>query len=369
MGGLPALKSQIGDYGIPYQTIIALLSLMRFNPILMYKAVSILFDFILAALTALVVYRFSRKTSYIAPYVAAYGLVLLSPLTVWNSSVWGQCDSMYVAFCVAAILLYEHKHPYGAFIAFGFAFAFKLQAVFLMPYLGYKILSEDKWHRLFGLLLIPFPLFLLSIPAIAFGRPISGILGGYLHQLSEYKVMYANAPSFWAFGANLSFSKQEGYWQSANKYAVLLTFVVLLLILIMGLCFNKRRHVDHAPLMIAYIFAHTCVFFLPSMHERYGFLAEILIIALTVLDIDFLPSAVFLYAASIMSYGNALFGGGVNPILVSTLSGLSLCYAFYIYARRYGYSLFHIRRDLGSDKGSMTDSTVVEQITENRNRK
>lgn len=336
-GGLHALSSQVGDYGVPYQTIIALFTYLPYSPLLLYKVLSIIFDFILAILAAVLVYKERQGKCFIQPYVAVYGLILLSPLVVWNSSVWGQCDSMYAAFCIASILLYEHGHPYWAFVLFGFAFAFKLQSVFLLPYFGYKILSEDKWHRLAGFCLVPLPLIVLSVPAVLYGRPVAGIFDAYLYQVSEYKAMYANAPSVWAFGANVAFNDQYSYWQACNKYALIIALLVLLLMLIVEVKSEMRKSVRFDGIIVSYLSVHAAVIFLPSMHERYAFLAEILLAVLVVLDSSFVPSLISLWLASIMGYGQFLFGGTYNGLLASVLSVAAFMYSFYLYIDKHGW--------------------------------
>ena len=42
-GGLKALSQQVGDYNIPYQTIIALFTYTSIDPVIAYKSLSILF--------------------------------------------------------------------------------------------------------------------------------------------------------------------------------------------------------------------------------------------------------------------------------------------------------------------------------------
>lgn len=46
-GGLSALSNQVGDYGLLYQTIIALMTYVEMNPVYLYKLLSVIFDFCL----------------------------------------------------------------------------------------------------------------------------------------------------------------------------------------------------------------------------------------------------------------------------------------------------------------------------------
>lgn len=56
------LATQVGNYNIPYQVIIYLMTLLPLNALYAYKIVSIIFDFVLAISTAMLVYSFAKIT-------------------------------------------------------------------------------------------------------------------------------------------------------------------------------------------------------------------------------------------------------------------------------------------------------------------
>ena len=107
----------------------------------MYKIVSIVFDFVLAVTIGLFVCSFAypkeRKSleqkliSY--GFVIPYGAVLFTPTVFINSGIWGQCDVIYSTFVILALYKLYHKKYLPAFILLGVGFAFKLQAVFVLP--------------------------------------------------------------------------------------------------------------------------------------------------------------------------------------------------------------------------------------------
>ena len=48
-GGIRALEHQVGNYNIPYQILIALLTYLPFKELYLYKGLSIIFDYLIAA--------------------------------------------------------------------------------------------------------------------------------------------------------------------------------------------------------------------------------------------------------------------------------------------------------------------------------
>ena len=102
-GHLAALADDsFSNYNTPYLVILALASYLPIQPIVAVKAISILGDLALAGVGAAIVARL-RPQSFRTP-VAAFGAVFLLPTVVMNSGVWGQCDSLYAACCLAAVL-------------------------------------------------------------------------------------------------------------------------------------------------------------------------------------------------------------------------------------------------------------------------
>ena len=88
LGGVAALEYQIGDYNVLYQTIIALITYIDCNPVFMYKCISILFDYTLAASTAWFVSKITNNKIFEIQFNIIYGAVLFLPTVLLNSSCW-----------------------------------------------------------------------------------------------------------------------------------------------------------------------------------------------------------------------------------------------------------------------------------------
>ena len=90
------LATQVGNYNIPYQVIIYLMTLLQLKSLYAYKIVSIIFDFVLAISTAMLVYSFAKNNRRLKA-ILTYSAVLLSATVIFNSSFWAQCDSIYTS--------------------------------------------------------------------------------------------------------------------------------------------------------------------------------------------------------------------------------------------------------------------------------
>ena len=278
-GGFAALKSPIGDYNIPYQFLIALMTYIKVKPLYLFKILSCIFDFLLAIYSGKFVYYISSERTGTSrsfkdaisnmTFVLPYGVVLLLPTVVFNSALWGQCDAIYVFFIVLSLFLVYRNSYFLSFVFLGCAFAFKLQTVFILPFFFYLYFREKKFSILF-LLFLPLVDILLSIPSLCMGLRFSKLIDVYINQADAYHYVYLNYPSFWAMiGDNYDYLK-------------FVAIIVTLIILFVGLLYVIRKKVDLKSsdnfLSLACWSVWTCVLFLPSMHERYAYLVEVLIV-------------------------------------------------------------------------------------------
>ncbi len=126
--------------------------------------------------------------------VAASALLL--PSVVLNSSYWGQCDVIFVCFIVWALCYLLQDKFTKAFIFLGLSFAFKLQVVFILPFVVYYCWYKKK-IELTKLTFLPAIGFLMSVPAIFMGRRWYDFVMVYVAQGDNYRYMSLNAPNLW----------------------------------------------------------------------------------------------------------------------------------------------------------------------------
>lgn len=297
--GSQALNTQVGDYNIPYQFIIFILTKFQFPAILAYKFISIFFDYLTAIMAGLISILLNRNSPNKHIYfIMCYSFVLFSPLVIFNSSFWGQADSIYSFFAIASLYFILKKQTLVSFIMLGIAFAFKLQTIFLLP-IFILIYVIKRNYSLIYFAIIPIMMYFLSIPGLLAGRNFLSPFTIYLNQTSTYKSMSMNTPNFWAL-----FNLKD--YLHLHIFATLLSLGIIILGL--GYIWITNSNIANNSIVALAIWCiWTCVMFMPSMHERYNYIAEILVLVLCTYKSKYFSLAIFMILPTLTSYIAYLF--------------------------------------------------------------
>ncbi|MGW4058115.1 glycosyltransferase 87 family protein [Amycolatopsis sp. NPDC004747] len=267
-GGFRALREDFTDYNVPYRYLLVLLTYLPFPPQGGIKALSVLFDLVAAYFTYRIValkYR-SRWT----PAVAAL-LVFMLPTVVLNGAMWAQCDSIYASFTLGGVYHLLRRRPWWACAFIGLAVSFKLQAIFILPLLlAVVLLGRVPWR---ALLVIPAVYLALDLPAIVLGADPIRLLTIYPRQSGLYSEMTLNAPSVWQFFRGV---RDTGVMHTAG----LLVTVLLVLTVCLLLLLARAEPTGPRIVLIGTVFVILVPYVLPSMHERYFYLADLLTVVL-----------------------------------------------------------------------------------------
>lgn len=273
-GGFSALGSQVGDYNIPYQIVIAAFTYINVYPLYCYKIFSIIFDYSLALGVVFLVSSEKKEIDLYKLRTICLASVLLLPSVFLNSAYWGQCDVIYVSFIVWSLYFFRKEKYTTAFLFLGFSFAFKLQVVFILPFAVYYCWSKKK-VELVKLILIPAVGLIMSLPAVFMGRGLFDFISVYMNQSDSYQYMSTNAPNIW--------SKFVAPYETLKIPAVLITFILLGIVLLMVVLKKINAESSASFAGVAAWSAWTCVMFLPAMHERYFFIVDILMLILALI--------------------------------------------------------------------------------------
>lgn len=267
-----SLSKPVGDYNLIYQSIIAFLHYLPFNPVSAYKVVSCIFDYILAIGCGLLVIEFKNKNRLFI-FSLVYASVLFLPTVFLNSAFWGQADSIYSSFVILSLLFLIRGRYNIAFICLGFGFAFKLQTVFILPVFCFYYFINKKFSLIKMFLITISSMYALCIPGFLFGRSLLEPLEIYLYQ-TTYENLYRDFPSFWALIA-----PANSYTYSLFKTVGILTTIA---ILASGLVYIYYKKLDISKINLIYLsiwICYTCVIFLPGMHERYAYVIDLLLLS------------------------------------------------------------------------------------------
>ena len=277
------------------------------------KAISIAFDFALAFFVGKCVGLKCRESKAI-PILAGLA-TLLAPTVVLNSSAWGQCDSIYTTFLVACLYFTLARRQAHAFVAFGLAVSFKLQAVFLAPLFLWLLAQrmaelttkgaparELRRTLLLGLL-VPAVYLTTLVPAWLLGRPLLDLLMIYYEQSQSLALLSAGAPNLYAWIPNSLYP----WWPAGLAFAVFAAALVAILI------YRARAKVTaELTVLLATFSVLLMPYILPKMHARFFFPADVIAIVLAFHLPRLWPVPVIVGLASMISYPRAVTG--MEPI-------------------------------------------------------
>ena len=219
-GGFAALRYEFANYNPPYLYLLAAGSYLDpwVRDLTVIKGIAFFFDSLLAFFVFLTV-RLRYPPPSLIPAGAALA-VLCAPWVFLNGAVWGQADSTYTAFLVGSLYFLLVGRRAWAFLFFGLAFSFKLQAVFFAPPLLWLLLKgEARWREA-----LPVPLvFALSLlPAAWMGRPWSELLSIYPAQTTVSRSLVANGPALYHWLPRGSFDEWSPLFVGAAAIVLLL---------------------------------------------------------------------------------------------------------------------------------------------------
>lgn len=300
------------NYSLIYQFLIGIMTYLPISSLLAYKLLSILFDYLLAIACGYLIYELTGKKAHA---LAAFACVACSPIVILNSAAWAQCDSIYTFWIILALIFLRKEKYIHTFIFYGIAFAFKFQAVFILPFFLFYYFYKKRFSIIyFGI--IPLCSIVLSIPALVQDRTIADVFSSYIGNTSIFQSMTMGYPTFWRILDGFGASDAYG---SLHQFAILFDIIVLGSLVSIWM-YRKIELTDHNIIYIAFMLTYTTVMFLPAMHERYGFVCEILAIIIVIINRKTLPLLLALLANTIIIYGGYLYGSQISESFVAIIN-------------------------------------------------
>ncbi len=201
----------------------------------------------------------------------AFLITLFYPTVLLNGAFWGQADGLYGAFAIAGLYYLLRKNNLVACLMFGLAFSIKFQAVFIFPVLVFFLITKQLSMKY--LAIIPGVYLLSIVPAWLMGRPLIDLLSIYFTQVGQFSQLTMNAPSLYAL-----LPPTDKQWV-LSRAGIGFALACGLFLFIIAYLKMKRKplagtDVIHFGLLATLLFP----FCLPLMHERYFYLADLMVI-------------------------------------------------------------------------------------------
>jgi Gpi18-like mannosyltransferase len=285
------------NYSLAYLYLIALAS--ETSSFLNRGSYHKLFGFLFDVFGAFVIFKIVfHKYKDFALSLLAGSIFFTLPTIILNSSYWGQADNIYTVFLLCCVYFVLKDRPVWAAVSWGAAFSFKLQAIFLLPFLLFCILIKKlKWWHL---ALSALTFLVIMAPAVIVGRPFIEIFNPYLSQSAGSPLWIYNSPSLYA----LFLSRLP---ENSPDFIVLPAVGLIILAWVIISVRNFSEGDDDYILGMALGSVVITAFLLPHMHERYFFPADALslVFAFYVPNLFVLP--IFFQISSYMVYRNYLY--------------------------------------------------------------
>lgn len=306
-GFLVSLQRGPSNYNVLYQYLLALTATLADflpwrNSMVELKVFHAIFDFVLATFVYKCVAIKYRDAT--APVPILGGLAaLLAPTVVLNASAWANVDAGYTACLVACLYFLLAGRQACAFLAFGLAISFKLQAVFMAPLFLWLFVKGELHWRHFAL--APLVYLALLVPAWLVGIPLEDLLLVYLRQLGWFGELTMGMANLYAWIPNSYYPQ----WPLGVFFAACLVSLVTVAI--------YRSAVKVTPELVVFL-ATFCLllvpYTLPKMHERFFFPADVVAIVLAFHLPRYWYVPVVIGAVSLCQYANYLIDVQLVPI-------------------------------------------------------
>ena len=315
IGFWKAISAPFSQYGYtPFYTYAMGISNALFpsgtgpDPIL--KSIPVFFDFVAASL----VYAIARlRWGDGWRSVIGFAAVLFAPTVYLNGAYWGQTDIIYTSFLLACVYMLLRRSDMWAMIFFGLALSVKLQAIWIGPFILMMVFrGRIRWW----LLAVPaIVYFVLALPTFVVGRSVAEVAMIYFTQAGTQSLLTYSAANLHFFPQY--FFYQMGVWPQAIPVIAKASIIFAAVLSVLFAWKAAKRDLSDEALIVAVVVSELLVpQFLPHMHNRYFFAADVFLILLAVWNSRYWPAAVIMQFNSFVTYISFLWGKTLlaNPV-------------------------------------------------------
>lgn len=316
LGGFRSMGTKISNYSSSYMYLMCLVSGFE-NSMYALKTISVVFDYAASVAVFLIVYELTNSTR---KSVIGMTILLLCPTVFIDSAYWCQCDIIYTCIILYSLYFLFRGNSKISLIILGIAFSFKLQTAFILPFFIIMWLKK-KTVKLFDFIYIPIVYNIIQLPAWMLGRPFGELVGVYFDQSSYYPWGTLEYPNIYALLDETIESSHHMY--EITGAGMILTICILGFVAYYIYVKNLRMTQD-LMITIALFTVAVTVYFLPHMHDRYGFLIDLLAIVYAVLRPRKAPIMLGFFIVSVLTFMPYLIAVHILPLSIVALIQLIL---------------------------------------------
>lgn len=228
---------------------------------LVLKGWQILFDVAMIALLYLVLRRLSPLFA-----LGAASLWAINPTMLYNSSCWGQTDSIMMALLVLAFWLLTTQRPVWAGVVMTLACLMKFQSLYFVPLFALALLTTVSWKKILQTigagLSVAFAVFFPFMLRSGWLLPWEVYFGGF----EQYQSASLNAFNLYgAAGLNYQSADNMLFGKiTAEQFSTVMIGIALVMLL-----FFYFTATEKSVWLLGLLFMQTIFLFTTRMHERY----------------------------------------------------------------------------------------------------
>ena len=203
--------------------------------------------------------------------IARFGVVLwlVNPIVWYNSSLWGQTDSLIAFFVFLAFYLLKKNKPELSLLSYALSVYIKVSLLIFIPIYVYLFIKEKYKPTIYVKSVILVLLVVVGLTVqFAKGNPLVWLYDLYQNKIfaQQLQVITANAFNIWATIASIH-EKPQTLYLGPLTYRMwgTLSFILSYLVLIFFFIKSKTKDVYFTLSLIAF----SSFMLMTNMHERY----------------------------------------------------------------------------------------------------
>jgi Gpi18-like mannosyltransferase len=206
--------------------------------------------------------------------ITAASFFLFNPVMIYNSTIWGQTDSLINLLALSGIYLTFKKKYFPGIILFLSTFLFKLSLIIYLPIFGLLFLKQIKDWKKFVLPVLIFTsfIFLLAIP-FTFGdkNPFQWLWYMYTNRVlvRQGSMLNGNAFNLWSLIFSIDISKSEFGQFFGLSYQFIGRILYIIFLIPIWIKFLRSPNTLTNLFFALTLSALGSFIFLTNMHERY----------------------------------------------------------------------------------------------------